>query len=137
MCPQVGKEVTIVVRNTGAHRRVFVPLWNDWTAPSPETLTYKGTVVKNNYWMNVDEFNMTTGQKDFPIRTIRLKNVLSIDGVKIDQRAAGGITTKTIKGSKGNQYTVTLNNGVAEKCTCPAFIYRGGQCKHLALASVC
>ena len=133
--PNVGSQVTVVVRNTGAHKRVFVPLWNDWTVASPETLTYTGTVVKPDYWMRTDEFNLTTDRKDFPIRTINLRNVVSIDGAKVLDLANSGIEVKSITGSKGNVYTVTVNNGVAETCTCPAFIYRGGRCKHLAMAS--
>lgn len=135
MRPNVGQQVTVVTRNLNAHIRVFVPLWNDWTAVSPETNTYKGTVVKSDPWMKVDEFNMTTGQQSFPVRTVGMKNVISVNGVNVVHKPADKITSKLIKGSKGNEYTVTLTNGVAEKCTCPAFIYRGGRCKHLALAS--
>ena len=134
MRPQVGKEVTIVVRNF-VYKSVFVPLWNDWTIASPETSTYKGKVVKNDYWMKTDEFNLTTGLSNFPIRTISLKNVISIDGVNVIGQVKEKLEVKLIKGSKGNEYTVTLRNGVAETCTCPAFIYRGGRCKHLPLAS--
>lgn len=132
MRPQVGKEVTIVVRNF-VYKSVFVPLWNDWTIASPETSTYKGKVVKNDYWMKTDEFNLTTGLSNFPIRTISLKNVISVDGVNVVQQAADKVETKTIKGSKGNEYIVTITNGVAEHCTCPGFKYHGGQCKHLSV----
>lgn len=133
--PRVGSEVTVVVRNISACKPVFVPLWNDWTASSPQTYRYTGTVVKPDYWMRTDEFNLTTGEADFPVRTIDLKNVVSIDDVNVDGKSASQVTSKIIKGSKGNEYVVTLNNGVAETCTCPAFLYRGGRCKHLAIAS--
>jgi hypothetical protein len=134
MRPQVGKQVTVVCKNYG-HPPVFVPLWNDWTLASPETNTYVGTVVKSDYWMKVDEFNLTTGQRNYPIRTISLKNVISIDGVNVAQQPTDKVEMKTIKGSKGNEYIVTVTNGVAEHCTCPGFKYHGGQCKHLSLTS--
>ena len=134
MRPQVGKEVTVIVRNF-CHKPVFVPLWNAWTTPSPETSTYKGQVVKSDYWMKVNEFNLTTGEPRFPIRTVSLDNVISIDGVNVLHQTADKVETKTIKGSKGNEYVVTLTNGVAEHCSCPGFKYHGGRCKHLAMTS--
>lgn len=132
--PKVGSQVTVVVRNF-VHKPVFVTLWDDWTIASPETSERIGTVVRSDSWMKSDEFNLTTGQPYFPIRTISMKNVVSMDGVLVVQKPADKVETKIIKGSKGNEYTVTLTNDVAEKCTCPAFIYRGGRCKHLAIAS--
>lgn len=123
----------MVVRNFG-HKPVFVPLWNDWTVETPPTTTYTGTVVKRDYWMKSDEFNLTTDLPHFPVRTISMKHVVTLNGKTPDQ-LSGGATTKTIKGSKGNEYVVTLNDGVAETCTCPGFKYHGGRCKHLALAS--
>lgn len=40
--------------------------------------------------------------------------------------------TVEIKGSKGDVYTVNLDD---ETCTCPAFKFRGG-CKHVSMAMV-
>ncbi len=51
-------------------------------------------------------------------------------GFKTDKKA----TTVIVPGSKGNQYTVTLNeNGTARYCSCPAFRFRGA-CKHCGYA---
>jgi len=36
----------------------------------------------------------------------------------------------SIEGSKGNKYTVKLEDG-KYSCTCPAATFRGGMCKHI------
>ncbi len=133
--PTVGSTITVVVKNLMAFKPVWVPLWNDYTAKSDETFTFKGTVVRPDPWLKTDEFNLTSDLPHFPIRTISLKHVVSIDGAAQSAVEGEKIESKIVKGSKGNEYTVMLTNGVAETCTCPAFRYRGGRCKHLAIAS--
>lgn len=132
MRPQVGTEVTVVVKGHG-HPQVFVPMYNQMTPASPDTLTYTGTVTRPDVWLKNDEFNLTTNIKSFPIRTISLKNVVSIDGSKVSAQT-DSFKTVTVQGSKGNTYEVLVRNGVAETCSCPAFLYRGGRCKHLSIA---
>lgn len=41
--------------------------------------------------------------------------------------------TIVIEGSNGNEYAVTIENGVATSCTCPGYTFRK-TCKHLAMA---
>lgn len=133
MIPQVGQVVKVVCRNIGTHKPVFVPSWNDWTPSSPETVTYVGVVVKRDYWLKDDEFNMTSKDKRFPIRTIRMTNVVSINGEDVDSASGDKVETRIVKGSKGNVYTVVIRNGVAESCTCPGYRFHNGRCKHLKM----
>lgn len=129
MLPQVGKTVTVVV-NAHPHMRVFVPLWNDFTIAGPETHTYTGVVVKRDYWMKNDEFNLTTGLKHFPVRTISMKNVVSIDGKRIGQIKGDDVKVVKVPASKGGTHDVTVRNGVAEHCSCKGFQFRQS-CRHL------
>jgi hypothetical protein len=132
--PQVGSNITVIVR-TNAHKRVFVPQWNAFTPASPETMTYTGQVMKPDYWMKADEFNLTTGLPHFPVRTISMKNVISINGTDVNHIKADDVKVVNVNGSKGATYEVIVRNGVAETCTCPAFRFRGGRCKHLSMTS--
>lgn len=133
--PKVGSQVTVVVRNLMAHKPVYIPFLDMWSPKSEETFTFTGTVLKSDPWMRSDEFNLTSGLSHFPVRTINLKNVVSLNGVEQGVVEQDNVQTKIVKGSKGNEYVVMVRNGVAETCTCPAFRFRGGRCKHLALAS--
>lgn len=141
--PTVGTTVTVVVRNLVRHRPVYIPMYDSYTPESPETITYIGVVVTPDKWLKPNEFNLTTGLSHFPIRTINLNNVISInkstESSKLGTDNEGPeepskLEHKQVRGSKGDMYTVMLKNGVAETCTCPAFQYRGGRCKHLVVA---
>ena len=132
MRPAVGSKVTVVTKYNG-HKPVWVPMWNSFTPASPETVTYTGTVMKPDPWMKVDEFNLSTDLPHFPVRTISLKNVVSINGAGVNQVKGDDVKVVNVEGSKGNTYEVIVRNGVAETCTCPAFRFRGGRCKHLSM----
>ena len=134
--PAPGTKVTVVVRNLMAYKPVYIPFLDMYSPKSNETETYTGTVLKSDPWMRTDEFNMTSDLPHFPVRTINMRHVVSLNGAEQgEQPAMDNIKTKIVKGSKDNEYVVVLRNGVAETCTCPAFRFRGGRCKHLAVAS--
>jgi hypothetical protein len=89
--------------------------------------------MRPDEWLKTDEFNLSTGLPHFPVRTISLKNVVSINGMDVKQIKGDDVKVVNIQGSKGNSYEVIVRNGVAETCTCPAFRFRGGRCKHLSM----
>lgn len=66
-------------------------------------------------------------------RVIALHNVveLTIGGVSTDSdQPDTGVEYITVSGSKGNEYVVTVTNGVPTSCTCPGYQFRR-TCKHV------
>lgn len=96
----------------------------------PEFVTYEGNEVKCGKWEDPSEtLCLTTGIDYFPVRSIQRKNVFSIDGTSVIQTPVKkDVVTKVVKGSKGNEYVVTL--GAKKSCTCPGFTFRHS-CKHI------
>lgn len=123
--PKIGDVITVTTKNDN---RIFL-VWR------PETETYTGTVVQPFPWLDADAFCMT-GDNRFPIRTIRIGNVVKIVGATGDAaNAAVAPAAKskwTIKGSTGKLYFVS-NNGSQWSCTCLAGIH-GRVCKHVVEA---
>lgn len=67
------------------------------------------------------------------LRIIQRKNIRAIDGKPyVYSEGVAESITKIVKGSKGQDYTVTL--GSKPTCTCPGFTYRG-TCKHVTEAT--
>lgn len=129
----IGSKVTVVVKYNG-HPPVYVPLYGGFSPKSPETATYEGIVKRSDSWMRADEFNMTTGLKNFPVRTISLSNVISINGMKFNELPKDDTRIVNVKGSKGDIYKVTVRNGVGQSCTCTGFGFRK-RCSHLSQVS--
>jgi hypothetical protein len=91
---------------------------------------YEGEVVQSYKWLNDRQFCMT-GNSEWPVRVISMDLVEDIQLLKgkfveVDT----GIKVFTVKGSKGNTYTVT-RNGRGWNCTCPGHQFRR-QCKHVS-----
>ena len=87
---------------------------------------FVGTVIKPYKWLSADEFCLQTGNKEFPISVINLKYI-------IDLKILNGSTIKTrkfkVKGSKGDEYLVTLSDN-HYSCHCIGFKYHS-KCKHI------
>ncbi len=96
----------------------------------PEFITYEGDEVKCGKWEDPNEvLCLTTGIDFFPVRSIQRKWIYSIDGNSVLHVPIKKETvTKIIKGSKGQEYVVTI--GAKKSCTCPGFTFRG-DCKHV------
>lgn len=126
----IGKEVTVRVRSRIKVRSQYIY--------QPEIEEFFGTVYPLFKWqIGKPLMNLTTGDPRFPVRTIELEDLVSIDGGNC---TSSGITlhnykTKThqIEGSKGNVYTVTESNG-RFSCDCVGFGFRN-DCKHVKEAS--
>lgn len=96
----------------------------------PEFITYEGNEIKCGKWEDDNEVMcLTTGIDFFPVRSIQRKYIYSIDGTSVIHiPAKTEVKTKIVKGSKGQEYVVTL--GAKKSCTCPGFVFRHS-CKHI------
>lgn len=94
-----------------------------------ELVTYEGDEVKCGKWEDANEMLcLTTGIDFFPVRSIPRKHIHSIDGTSvIHAPIKTEVKTRIVKGSKGQEYVVTL--GAKKSCTCPGFVFRHS-CKH-------
>lgn len=103
------------------------PQWaqrDRWLFPVAETHSYTGDTVTVKH-VGSDSLALTTGNPEWPVRVVPRSWIMSIDGVPYSYSAAA--VTKTVKGSKGEVYTVTL--GARPSCTCTGFQFRK-TCKH-------
>ena len=92
----------------------------------PEFFTYSGESVTLKH-VGADSLALSTGIVDFPVRVIPLAWIESIDGAAYSHTASQ-ITTRIVKGSKGEEYVVTM--GAKPSCTCTGFQFRR-TCKHI------
>ena len=125
MTPKIGMEVTVKVRNAMADFRHLYA-----SDVISEYLTFTGKVVTNEKWLT-NHLSITTGIKSFPVRSIDMARVVSINGVKSKSVKAAVSKTRTwiVAGSRGQNYIVTEENG-RRSCTCPGYHYRSN-CKHI------
>jgi len=125
MIPKIGAEVTVIVRSELApHKHLYAD------GVIRELVTFTGTVAPTERWQDSKRtLNLTTGIKSFPVRSIDMARVVSINGAKAKIIVAPKSRTWLVKGSKGNTYTVTEDNG-RRSCNCVGFGFRQ-YCKHL------
>lgn len=101
-----------------------------WFFHQPEFFDYEGEEIQVK-WVKPTELALTTGMPDFPFRVIQRKNIIAIDDHAYKAEVTEPVT-RVVKGSKGNEYVVTNNNG-RWSCTCPGFTFRHS-CKHTSMA---
>ena len=92
----------------------------------PKFFTYTGDSVTLKH-VGTDSLALSTGISDWPVRVIPRSWIESIDGT-VYTHTASQSQTKIVKGSKGEEYTVTL--GAKPTCTCTGFQFRR-TCKHI------
>ena len=92
----------------------------------PEFFTYVGESITLKH-VGADALALSTGILDWPVRVIPRSWIAAIDG-RDYQHTDTVAQTKTVKGSKGELYTVTL--GAKPTCTCTGFQFRR-TCKHI------
>ena len=109
----------VIVRNPlfGSDRYLFA---------QPKFFTYTGDSVTLKH-VGADSLALTTGIGDFPVRVIPRSWIDSIDGA-VYTHTASPSQTKIVKGSKGEEYVVTI--GAKPTCTCTGFQFRR-TCKHI------
>lgn len=119
--PNVGSKIRIKVRDTFGPRMI---------PPRADHRFYEGTVVDKYKWLDPSYFCMT-GDANWPVRSIKADNVLDIEYLEGSGTVLrNDVKVWTVKGSKGNEYTVT-KSGSKYHCTCPGFTFRHS-CKHTA-----
>lgn len=99
--------------------------------PIPEFNEYEGEEIQVK-WLKPSQMALTTGDPGFPFRVLERKYIVSIDNSSYSHEAVEAATrTLRVRGSKGNEYVVTL--GPNPHCTCTGFGFRR-TCKHIAEA---
>jgi hypothetical protein len=91
-----------------------------------EFFTYEGDAVMLKH-VSADSLALSTGISDFPVRVIPRAWIVTINGAAY-AHASSQSQTKKVKGSKGEEYTVTL--GAKPTCTCTGFQFRR-TCRHI------
>lgn len=121
----VGDVVTIKVRNPLYHMRDRYA--NGYVGP--EFNDYTGTIMREK-WFDANEVGITTGNVNFPFRRIKRENIVAVNEATVDfTPIKTERMTKTVKGSKGDTYVVTKDNGHVS-CTCSGYKFRR-TCKHI------
>jgi hypothetical protein len=98
-----------------------------WMFEQPEFFEYEGDEVQVK-WLNPGELALSTGNPEFPFRVIRRSQIVAINNVATEKQDTA-IKTFSVKGSKGDSYTVTVSSGKSH-CTCSGFQFRKS-CKHI------
>ena len=98
----------------------------------PEFVEYTGEVFPRPKWVADDSFCLTTGNQQFPFRTLDKKNI--VHGWRLPNNSkATAYSDKVISvpvvGNKGNSYLVT-SDGMNHSCTCTGYSYRK-TCTHI------
>jgi hypothetical protein len=91
-----------------------------------EFVTYSGAEVHLKH-VSADCLALTTDIEDFPIRVIPRSWIAFIDGAAYTHTSSQ-TSTRIVKGSKGEEYVVTM--GARPTCTCTGFAFRK-TCKHI------
>ena len=116
---RVGASMKVTVKNTMWERR------SSYFFEVPEFHEYEGDEVKVK-WVTPNQLALSTGNPEFSFRVIEKKYIVKIDDMPFTFES-GMPKTKIVKGSKGDEYVVTL--GATPHCTCPGFQFRKS-CKH-------
>ena len=98
-----------------------------WFFTQPKYFEYQGEEVPKLKHVGADHLALTTGNPEWPVRVIPRSWIESIDG-QAYKHTAPVAQTRTVQGSKGELYTVTL--GAKPSCSCTGFQFRK-TCKHI------
>jgi hypothetical protein len=97
-----------------------------WFFDQPEYFEYRGEEVKLKH-VGADSLALSTGNPEWPVRVIPRSWIVTINGA-VYAHTASQTLSKIVKGSKGEEYTVTM--GARPTCTCTGFTFRK-TCKHI------
>ena len=124
--PQVGTTIEVTVRN----QIDYLVVWH------PRTSTYTGTVMPTFPWLEADEFCLTSGYANGFVRSIRMKNVVSIRDAEGTEMTLAPTAPEpqarewTVKGSRGDTYVVARKSG-RWTCNCVAGQFKKSVCRHI------
>jgi len=125
-------DMTQTKPNIGSVVKVTTRRPNEWILSTDKWRynVHEGVVVRSNAWDQPDTFKLQVDNPMHPNPIIALHNVHEIVYVSGEGSAVSdSIKSITVKGSKGNVYTVTKVGGQWQ-CTCPGYQFRKA-CKHL------
>lgn len=94
-------------------------------------VVYTGKVMSCADYDDANTIRLTSDNSNVPVRVIPLKNIQSVNGTPFSFEAQPQPKKHTVVGSKNAVYEVTIDPNGAHKCTCAAFQFRGGNCKHI------
>lgn len=117
-----GQTLTITVR----HPEIYYYADDAWR----DTVYKNVEVLPPEKWLSSAQFMITSDDPRMGFRVIDIKNVTDISNGAPSDGTDTGVQTVNIKGSKGNKYLVTLQDGRAVSCTCPGYSFRK-TCRHL------
>jgi len=120
--PQIGSRVRVTTR----YREIYIHA----TSPFKDRVL-EGEIVNPDKWMDQDNFKLFTGNPEFPYSIINVNNVHDIKYLTggSGRSLVNDTKTFTVKGSKGDTYTVT-QVGTRWTCTCHGFQFRRS-CRHI------
>ena len=98
---------------------VYIPPYNDYT----------GDVVPSPRWLTADQFMITTGNADSPVRILDKDRIICGWTVPNSSREQEP-TFVSIRGKSGRSYVVTLADTGELSCNCTGFGYRR-TCSHV------
>lgn len=98
-----------------------------WMFDQPEFFEYEGEEVQVK-WLNPNQIALSTGNPEFPFRVLNKSLIVSINNQAMEEKESS-VKTFTVKGSRGDSYTVTVGSGKMH-CTCSGFQFRKS-CKHV------
>jgi len=120
--PEIGSVITLVTRYKNEY--IFSDeKWNDTTYENV-------TVLSPEKWMKTNQVKISSDTERMPFRIIDLRNIYSVNNERIAPPKLVNIQRVKVAGSKGNEYTVMVEDNIAVSCTCQGFAYRK-QCRHL------
>ena len=118
---KIGQSITIKTR-------YFSPSYHRADPYVTEEVT--GVVIKSPSWLAPNMIAIAPGANGQPFRVVSTNHIVE-SGEVIVTKTAEEVRTWTIKGSKGNEYTV-MRTANGYSCTCPGFTFRKS-CKHLSM----
>ena len=120
--PEIGSTITLTTR----YKDDYIFSDKKWKETTYENVT----VLAPEPWMKSNQVRISSDTEKMPFRVINLSNIDSVDNVQFAEPSKSNIQRVTVAGSKGNEYIVMVEDGIATSCTCPGFAYRK-HCRHL------
>ena len=109
-------------------RNIMWPRRDSYFFTINEFNVYEGEEIAVK-WLTPNQMALTTGNPEFSFRVLERSSIVSIDDTAYEFTVTTvAAKTKIVKGSKGEDYIVTL--GPKPSCTCSGFQFRK-TCKHV------
>lgn len=94
---------------------------------------YAGTVLQSAEYDDANTVRITSDNDNVPVRVVPKRWITQVNGEAYSFAAEPVPQAHTVGGSKGAVYEVIIDPNGNHKCTCPAFAFRGGNCKHIQM----